>query len=91
MQGQLIELEHFRVLLKYLGTWPVSIPVLVHGIRAAQVFRQRFSGSLSQSVSVKASPFFSSSCHGSRCCPVLLLACLFLAVSKGTGLNQLLR
>jgi len=39
MQSPLVELEHFRVLLKYFGAWPVSNPVLARGI-----LQLRFSG-----------------------------------------------
>lgn len=55
MHLRLIELEYFRVLLKYVGTWPVSSPVLVHGIRAAQVAGSYFR-SLSRPVSVQGKP-----------------------------------
>jgi hypothetical protein len=55
MQSLLVELEHFRELLKYVWTWPVSSSVLGHGITAAR-FPQRFSGCLSQFVSVQAKP-----------------------------------
>jgi hypothetical protein len=32
MQSPLAELEHFRVLLKYLGAWTASNPVLARGL-----------------------------------------------------------
>jgi len=49
MQGPLVELEHFRELLKYMRTWPASSSVLNRGIRAAQVLRQGFSVRFSDS------------------------------------------
>jgi hypothetical protein len=83
MQGPLIELEHFRVLLKSLrGHGLSSSPILAYGIRAAQVSGSDFQLVCPDSFLSKASPLFSSSCHGPRRSPVLLIPCLFLVVSK---------
>src|SRR5689334_22913253 len=91
MQGPLVELEHFRELLKYLGTWPVSSPVLARVKPCISSLPGRFSAGLSVPFLFKTSPFFSSSCHGARCRPALLMPGILPAVKQVMESNQLLR
>jgi hypothetical protein len=90
MQSPLAELEHFRVLLKYFGAWPVSNPVLARSILQLR-FRVDFQLACPDSFPFKASPFFSSSCLGPQCCPGLLIPSVFWPLNESWTPNQLLR
>src|SRR5579859_2543595 len=81
MQSPLAELEHFRVLLKYFGAWPVSNPVLARASCSSGI-PGRFPACCPDSLLFKASPFFSSSCLAPRCRPRLLLPSVFWPLSE---------
>ena len=77
MQSPLAELEHFRELLKCSGDMVCRKSYF--GPRYPCKFK--LSGAIfglpSASFLLKTSPFFSSSCHGARCRPVLLMPVFF--------------
>jgi len=91
MQSPLVELEHFRELLKYSG----DMACLKSRFGLALSVQFKLSGAIfglpSASFLFKTSPFFSSSCHGARCRPVLLVPGILPAVKQVMESNQLLR
>ena len=90
MQSPLVELVHFRELLKYLGTWPVSSPILVHAIRATQALRGDFQTAF-HFLSVQDKPILFFILPWSAIRPVLLAPDIFPEVKQVMESNQLLR
>jgi len=92
MHGRWIELEYFRVLLKYQGGHGLSpSSVLVHGIRS----RPGFPAAIRQLVPIRfCSRQAHSFLHLAMCRdagPALLIPYVLLSFHKDTGPNQLLR
>jgi hypothetical protein len=91
MHRRLIELEYIRVLLKYLGTGPVSSSVLVHGVRATQVPAVAYRQLVPVHFCSRQTHSFLYLAMCLRGAQSRLIPFLFLVVRNGTGANQLLR
>jgi len=91
MQSPLVELEHFRELLKCSE----DMVCLKSHLGSRYPCKFKLSGAIfglpAASFLFKTSPFFSTSCHGARCRPVLLMPGILPAVKQVMESNQLLR
>jgi hypothetical protein len=91
MQSPLVELEHFRELLKCSGDMACLKSHFGSRYPCSLKLSGVIAGLPSASFLFKTSPFFSSSCHGARCRTVLLMPGILPAMKQVMESNQLLR